>query len=248
MSISIVRSSIQNVAETVEISLASDDSGGSVRTQLQVPKNAVALAITVTDGGSAGHTRGPREAHVKVRNPAKQDVTDTATRFSNNQMGVLIENPIEGTWEIEVEYGAAATAEINASCLRRGWKRILTRGAPWFSCKTCKIALKAFAGLLLLHLAPLVAAGLAPYAPGVLAVIPPFLLSILQEILTDEEGSGLKRIFNIIGEYLEPVSHLLEWICTKLGFCESEGAQVKAIVGSDAGYQKEPLPTAGALG
>lgn len=235
MSISIVRTSIPDVAETVEISIASEDSGNFVKTELQVPEDAIALAVTVTDGGPDGHTRGPRNVNVVVRDPAGQDVSDSTTSLQNGQMCVLVDHPTNGTWVIEVEYGAAAAAEINASSLKRGWKEKLRRGTRWFSCKTCKVALRAFVIATLLHLGPLVAAGIA--AKGVVAVleaIKPSLLTILMQTLT-LEGGALPHLFSIILEYIDnPVDRLLERICSWLGFCAQKHAKVRLLNESDS--------------
>jgi hypothetical protein len=187
---------------------------------LQVPEDAVALAITVTDAGQDGITRGPREVHVVVRDPTGRDVSDTASHFQNGQLSLLLESPAEGTWVIEVEYGAEASAEINASSLKRGWTEKLRRGARWFSCKTCKLGLRAFVITTILHLNPLVAAGMAAHGVAeVLAAMKPAVLDILTQTLL-LEGGALPHLISIILDYIEdPLDRLLERICTWLYLC-----------------------------
>lgn len=223
MPISTVRTSIPNIAEAVEISISivsNDETDRFVRTELQVPEDAQALAVTVTDGGPDGHTRGPRDVHVVIIDPVGQNVSDSATRFEKGQLCVLVENPIPGAWVIEIESGEAAEAEIHASSLIRGWKGRLLRGARWFSCKTCKAALTAFVIATLLHLGPLVMTGIA--TGGVVAVLealPSSLLAILTETLTLETG-GLPHLIEIILNYFDnPIDRLLKRICEWLGFC-----------------------------
>jgi len=104
---SIVRTSVPDVVEALELSIGSGDAGFT-RTELVVPQDSLALAITVTDAGPDGHTRGPRDVNVVVRNPARETVSNDASHFPDGQFCILIDTPMEGTWEIDVEYGAEA--------------------------------------------------------------------------------------------------------------------------------------------
>lgn len=219
MPISIVGTSVPDAVEALELTIEAEASGFS-RTQLQVHPDSLALAITVTDAGPDGHTRGPRGVRVVVSNPTGEDVAQNASYFQDGQLCILIEKPIEGTWKIEIEYGAAASVEINASSLSRGWMDKLRRGTHWFSCKTCKFALRTFVIATLLHLNPLVAAGVAAHGVAeVLAAIKPIVLDILTQTLM-LEGGDIPHVFSIILDYIgDPVDRLLERICGWLRLC-----------------------------
>lgn len=117
-----MRTSVPDVVEAFELLIASGDSG-STKTKLRVPEEPLALAITDTDAGPDGYVRGPSDVRVIVRDPEGNDVSDTATRFQNGQLCILIEKPAAGTWVIEAEYGPAASAELTPVLLRvDGWR------------------------------------------------------------------------------------------------------------------------------
>jgi hypothetical protein len=220
MPTSIVRSSIPDVGESIEISLSPDNTGGAFRTDLHVPADAVALALTFTDAGPDGHNRGPRNARIVVRNPAGEDVSRIAGRFEDGRLCILADSPSEGSWTIEVEYGAGASAEINATSVKRGWRDRLRQGARWFGCKTCRIMLRTFVIVTLLHLGPLVAAGVAAQGVGaVLQAMQPILLEILQQTLRIAAGE-LPHVISIVLEYFDnPVDRILERLCSWLQLC-----------------------------
>jgi hypothetical protein len=207
MPVLIVHSSVPQVAQSLNV-------------VLEVGDDTAALAITVTNTGPLGHKEGPRNAHVIVTDPKGHDVSEASLKSDKGQMCILLEKPMPGTWHFRVEYGSNATAEINASALKWGWKEKLLAGSRWFACKTCKLALRALVIATILHFSHLVAAGAAAHTLfEVVANTKPIIIDILRDTLC-LDGGALPKFFSVIAEYMDvPVDNVLERVCTFLQLC-----------------------------
>ena len=221
MAISTRRESVPDVGEMVRVTIVDDESGGQVRATIEVPPEASVLALAITDSGPDGENRAPRNANVRLRNPAGQLVTLTAQGDPVGRGGLLLANPMQGTWEIDVEYGAHASAEVSAGTLKKGWLgKLVKMGTSWFSCRTCKIILRTLVVSTLIHLGPLVAAGVAAQgAAAVLAALKPIVLDILTQTFTLSAG-GVPKFLSICLQYFgKPVDTLMDHVCRWLKLC-----------------------------
>ena len=112
MAISIVRTSIPNIAEALEISISDQEDSGSFTETLQVPAESAALAITITAAGPAGHTHAARNVSVVVTDPEGRDVTRGTARLEDGRITIFREKPERGEWKIEVKYESSVSAAI----------------------------------------------------------------------------------------------------------------------------------------
>src|SRR5947208_10659560 len=117
MASSIVRTSIPNIAEALEISISDQEDSGSFTETLQVPAESAALAITITAAGPAGHTHAARNVSVVVTDPEGRDVTRGTARLEDGRITIFREKPERGEWKIEVKYESSVSAAINASAV-----------------------------------------------------------------------------------------------------------------------------------
>jgi hypothetical protein len=220
MPISIRRESVRDIGETVQVTIVDEHSGGEVRATLEVPDEASVLALAITDSGPDGENHAPRNVNIRLRDPAEQDVTMTAQNDSDGRRGLLLANPMKGMWEIHVEYGGGASAEVSASTLKRGWLGKLKAGSIWFSCKTCKLVLRTLVISTLIHMVPLVATGIVVQGLGsVLAALKPTVLDILTQTFTLSAG-GVPQFLSICLQYIgKPVDGLMEEVCKWLKLC-----------------------------
>lgn len=220
MPIHIRRESVQDVGEMVQVTITDEQSGGRITTILKVQPGATVLALTATASGPDGENHSPRNTNVRLRDPAGRDVAMTAQGDPAGRQALLLQNPIPGTWTIDVEYGGAASAEVSAAALKKGWLAKLRASATWFSCKTCKMALRTLVVSTLVHLGPLVAAGIAAKgALAVLAALKPIAVQILTETFTFSAG-GVPQFLSICLSYIgKPVDNLMQQICRWLGLC-----------------------------
>ena len=109
------------IGETVRITRADETQGGQETTTLEVPTDAVLLAVNVTDSGPDGEKRAPKNASVCVFDPKGTRFEPTATGDPAGRSSLLHANPMPGLWRIEVEYGGGASAEVSASFYKKGW-------------------------------------------------------------------------------------------------------------------------------
>lgn len=220
MAISIVRTSIPNIAEALEISLTGQEDRGSFTETLHVPPESAALAITITGAGSAGHTHAPRNVSVVVTDPEDQDVTRGTARLEDGRITILREKPTPGKWKIEVTYESSVSATINASAVTFGWRDKLLKAARWFGCKSCKMAIKAFVISAIIHVGPLAAAGAAAHTVlEFLNKAQPILLQVLAQTFLFEEG-GLPHLIALFLDYIDaPIDQILERLCGYVRLC-----------------------------
>lgn len=214
------RESVQDVGDIVQVTIADEQSGGRITTILEVPQDATVFALTVTASGPDGENHGPGNTHVRLRDPAGKDLAMTAQGDPAGRQALLLQNPMPGNWTIDVEYGGAASAEVSAATLKKGWLAKLKASATWFSCKTCKMALRTLVVSTLVHLGPLVAAGIAAKgALAVLAALKPIIVQILTETFTLSAG-GVPQFLSICLSYIgKPVDDLMQQVCRWLGPC-----------------------------
>ena len=186
---------------------------------LQVPEGAQVLVISMTAGGPHGYREGPRSTQVRLTGPDGRDYTDAFTTRAGGQKILTQRAPKAGQWTLTFYTAPEASAEIAAVALKPGWRDYLNKGARWYACVTCKLALKAIVSTLLATVAPAAAA-----APGIDAILEvlrqtaPELLDWLAELL----GSRL-ALAGVIGrilEYLgEAYDEIVTAVCRELGLC-----------------------------
>jgi len=211
--------STPEIGESVRITLAAETQGGQRTTTLEVPPDAVLLAVNVTDSGTDGETRGPKNASVRVFDPKGDKVEPTATGDPAGRSSFLLQSPMPGPWRIEVEYGGGASAEVSARFYKKGWFAKLRAGVGKLRCKTCKLVLSTLVVSTLIHMGPLIAAGTAPGAGAVSPALKPVVRQILTQPFTLSAG-GVPKFLSILLKYLgAPFDKLMEQVCGWLRMC-----------------------------
>jgi hypothetical protein len=216
-----VRSEIPGVGAATEAVI--DASGLEGRTTLQVEalEGTASLVIVVTDTGSDGHLRGPRDVRVDIIAPDDDaDFAPESLRSNEGQVVLLIPDPHPGTWTIELAYGPDGAAQVNTASLRKGWQERLLRGGRWLACRTCTVFLRALLAAVLVHLYGLVASGAT--LATILQQMPTVLLESLKSTLSLEDP-GISDLITFLLEYVvEPIDRALHAMCSWLGLCPPE--------------------------
>jgi hypothetical protein len=220
MAVSISRETVRDVGEAVRVTIAEEEIGSQVRTTIEVPAEASVLSLAVTDSGLGGDNRSPRNVHVYLDDPAGRRVEMTAQEDPLGRSALLLANPMQGTWNVQVEYGGGASAEVSACTLKRGWLGRLRAGGGWFRCKTCRLLLQSLVLSTLIHLAPLVAAGTAAQGvQAILAALRPGIVDVLTQTFT-LSPAGVPQFWAIFARYVDgPVDDVMERLCRWLGLC-----------------------------
>ena len=210
-------------ASTLEVCVTGDNQADTITQFIDVPPGAVSLAITATNGASSlGSVRGlsgPHDANVRIFDPQGQNQTHQI-RETGHGKAVTIHNPMRGEWQIEIVASANASVEVCASAVTRHWLDNLARGAKWFSCKACKVGVKALVLAAIINAGQFIAIGLvgAALVAQVMAVAGGLINALVAALhLTPQ---GLELLFDLLASLTDsPIDEILTRVCAFVNLC-----------------------------